>query len=908
MLYAVTPRTRFFDPDHNEWLKPSLQLMPRATCFLLLLLGCAVASNVQATLRQWTGQAPNNNNQWTTPANWLNNGAPVAGDDLLFPAGQPHPNGNNDYPAGTTFNSIELRGGGGGGYNLRGSSIALNAGVQVNNNSGNFIDHTINNSLILNSNQTFIVNNAFGGFVLAGPINLNGKDLTVHVTTSSVAQMEGVISGASPLFKSGDGTLTLMATNTYTGPTLLNAGILQINGFQPASPIVITAGTLKGTGTAGTITATGAGPPGSIVLSPGASPGILTCSNLVLNGSTTYAAELNGTTVGFSYDQLKVNGSVNLGGSTLNVQLGFAPAISNSFTIINNDGADAIVGTFNGLPQGATLTAGTALLRINYAGGNGNDVVLTVISYKSGIGKTWSGAGTNGLWMNRSNWVGNVAPIEGDDLLFPAAPQRLLSTNDFPSDTIFNSITIRDQYLLATLNGAVRINEGVHATFSIGLALVRLPITLTQPQTFFNNSTGELDFSNATIDNGGNDFTVRVNAGLIVITSFLTGGGALVKEGGATLRIGGGASSDYGGATIVNEGTLELAKSSGSAIPHDLIIGDGIGGAGADIVRLVNTGGQISTSSRVTINSSGVLELHALAGQTIAGLTGSGTVMMGANNLVVNLPSGTDVFTGSISGAAGFTKAGAGTLVLGGTNTYSGTTLVSGTGTLQVDGFQPASSVTVNAGSHFQGSGTVGHLSANGSSYVIAPGTSPGILTCSNFINTGSGTLQIELNGETPGTGYDQINARGGISLANLALTASLNFSSFLSNQFVIINNDGSDPVTNSFAAKPEGATFLIGSETFRISYVGGDGNDVVLTQITGSPRPPRIEIERISANAVRLLWPTNPPGFNLECNTNNQIDLSAWGTASPLPTVIGTNNVVTNSVNEAQKLYRLHK
>src|SRR6185503_2972606 len=147
-------------------------------------------------------------------------------------------------------------------------------------------------------------------------------------------------------------------------------------------------------------------------------------------------------------------------------------------------------------------------------------------------------------------------------------------------------------------------------------------------------------------------------------------------------------------------------------------------------------------------------------------------------------------------------------------------------------------------------------------------------------------------NGETPGSGYDQINARGGVSLANLVLSASLNFSSFLSNQFVIINNDGNDAVINTFSAKAEGATFLIGSETFRISYVGGDGNDVVLTQITGSPRPPRVEIERISASAVRLLWPTNPPGFNLECNTNNHIDVSAWAGASPLPTVIGTNNV----------------
>ena len=46
------------------------------------------------------------------------------------------------------------------------------------------------------------------------------------------------------------------------------------------------------------------------------------------------------------------------------------------FTIINNDGADAVSGTFNGLAEGGTITFNTVTLYITYTGGDGNDVVL----------------------------------------------------------------------------------------------------------------------------------------------------------------------------------------------------------------------------------------------------------------------------------------------------------------------------------------------------------------------------------------------------------------------------------------------------------------------------------------------------------------------------------------------------
>src|SRR5439155_11612812 len=73
-----------------------------------------------------------------------------------------------------------------------------------------------------------------------------------------------------------------------------------------------------------------------------------------------------------------VTGTVDLTGADLSGTMGFAAAVGATFTIINNDGSDAIVGTLAGLPEGATVTLSGQSFTISYVGGTGNDVVLTL--------------------------------------------------------------------------------------------------------------------------------------------------------------------------------------------------------------------------------------------------------------------------------------------------------------------------------------------------------------------------------------------------------------------------------------------------------------------------------------------------------------------------------------------------
>jgi hypothetical protein len=85
-------------------------------------------------------------------------------------------------------------------------------------------------------------------------------------------------------------------------------------------------------------------------------------------------------TSGTVYDTLKVNGSVSLSGVVLNLEDAsagaYTPSAAQSFTLIDNDGTDAVNGTFTGLAEGATVSVNGVDKKLTYLGGTGNDVAL----------------------------------------------------------------------------------------------------------------------------------------------------------------------------------------------------------------------------------------------------------------------------------------------------------------------------------------------------------------------------------------------------------------------------------------------------------------------------------------------------------------------------------------------------
>jgi len=236
----------------------------------LLVSGLRVSRTVSAaTLRTWTGGHPPT--ALSSPTNWAGNVAPVAGDDLLFPAGPKRKSIRNNYPNGTTFNSLNFSG---SNYNLRKNSLTLTGGINTSNSTGS---NQISIPLQLNGAQAFTSTSVGSTLNLNGPINLNVNLLTFAGAGKTFAK--GVISDSGALTKDGSGTLTLSANNSYSGVTTVAAGLLLVNGQQSSSPVVLTGGTLGGTGRVGSITGTSgaikpgtAAAPGSVAPPAAAAP------------------------------------------------------------------------------------------------------------------------------------------------------------------------------------------------------------------------------------------------------------------------------------------------------------------------------------------------------------------------------------------------------------------------------------------------------------------------------------------------------------------------------------------------------------------------------------------------------------------------------------------------------------
>jgi autotransporter-associated beta strand protein len=236
------------------------------------------------------------------------------------------------------------------------------------NQIANTVPITINSSGLYDMDG---FSDAIGSLAGSGNVFLGNATMNLGFNDTSTT-FSGVISGTGGInkFSGTTGTQTFSGDNTYTGTTIINGGALLVNGTQPQSAVDIgSGGLLGGHGRVGVIDNSSGG-----IVSPGTSPGRLTSSDVVFGAGSDFNIEINGSAAGGGYDQLMVFGTNTLGGA-LNVTVGggFAPAEGEEFTIIFNDNAENVTGTFAGLANNSVITTGIHKFRINY----GNDVILT---------------------------------------------------------------------------------------------------------------------------------------------------------------------------------------------------------------------------------------------------------------------------------------------------------------------------------------------------------------------------------------------------------------------------------------------------------------------------------------------------------------------------------------------------
>ena len=140
--------------------------------------------------------------------------------------------------------------------------------------------------------------------------------------------------------------------------------------------------------------------------------------------------------------------------------------------------------------------------------------------------------------------------------------------------------------------------------------------------------------------------------------------------------------------------------------------------------------------------------------------------------------------------------------------------------------------IVVSDGGTFKGSGTAGDVIISDGG-TLAPGNSPGCLAVNDLTLQSGANYDVEISNGTACSGYDQVSVTGTVTLNNAQLNTTFyqGGKGAVGNSYTIIQNDGSDPISGGFANLPEGATFIVQDAVFKITYKGGDGNDVVLTQ-----------------------------------------------------------------------------
>jgi hypothetical protein len=445
------------DNDGVDPVSGTFAGMPEGTTFTLgtskLMItytggdGNDVALKTVSAVKTWTGAVSGN---WSNPSNWSPAGTPAAFEPLVFPAGAANTTMTNDL-AGLSVGTMTFS----TSYTINGNELTLMGDVVMTGFSYSF---TCNAPLKLG---TSIHIDGVTGNAYNGGINVNGQTLTIYSYATSVAGLNGsgtvnvAGNGITPLLVTGNGTFN----GSITGP-------LEVLGSIPNANVTIntSAGPIAGTGTVGTVTMTNA------YLSPGAtnanpSTGVLHMKSLSMAGASVYSVELAPGSVS---DAVQVTGTVTLSGQLVITLISGAPQVGQSFTIIDNDGADPVRGTFTGMPERTTFTLGGQLTRISYQGGDGNDVVLSVLVDTSSV-LTQSAADTKvGEPWTLTNTVSSIAGVPTGLVSFTADGVSLgtaVVVNGVASLTIAPA-SIGTRHLTATFLGTGPFLDSVSAVLS----------------------------------------------------------------------------------------------------------------------------------------------------------------------------------------------------------------------------------------------------------------------------------------------------------------------------------------------------------------------------------------------------------------------------------------------------------
>ncbi|GLQ49479.1 beta strand repeat-containing protein [Dyella flava] len=770
------------------------------------------------------------------------------------------------------------------------NNIILNAGLTIEGSNEVTLNGEIlgTGTLVKDGAATLTLNgtNDYSGgtTITAGTLQGNTSSLQGNIVDNAALVFDqtvsgtynGVISGTGTLTQSGTGTLILNGANTYNGlTTVASGGTLIVGDSSHTSATVggdvsVNGGTLGGYGTV----------LGSVTLSNGAA---LTPGEAGAIGSLTIDGDLtigDGSQLNFDFgapgtnfstpgqsDHVVVGGDLSIGSSTLNVNNlgsmgpglyelfswadtlsitggGFTPpsgmtvqifAYDKEIALIDDQGVTLDEWDANGLASPSQMGGGSGTWSTSSdTWSNTNGQYLGPMTPQPGFAIFGGAAGTvtvddsgGEVSVTGMQFVSDGYLLTGDaiDLVEQNGVAPVLRVSSGDTATIDNVLQGTDGFNKTdggtlvltgtnTYTGTTTLSGGylsVSSDANLGASADPLDFeggTLEITGTTFNQTARSIIWGSSgggfDIDDASNTFTVtqaltgtggllKSGAGTLVLSGAntysggtvidagtlqgnttslqgnitndatlvfaqtsngtfsgsMSGSGQLIKNGGGTLILSG--TNTYTGGTTINAGTLQGNSNSlqGNIVNNAALVFDQTGSG--------TYSGVISGSGTLTMNGTGMLTLTGAntytGGTTVnAGtLQGDTTTLQGniTDNAALVFNQGSDgTFSSVISGSGSLTKAGAGTLILDGTNTYTGGTTITA-GTLEV-GDSNTASASIDGTVDVQGDGVLrGHGTINGnvvSDGIVWPGGTMGTLTINgNYTQNADGTLQLDV-------------------------------------------------------------------------------------------------------------------------------------------------------------------
>jgi autotransporter-associated beta strand protein len=641
--------------------------------------GGAVSLPGSVSINSWTGNATGPINLGATVTLGIQSGAMLFTMNSTFnngtlDLGGSHPgyihlvnNGNVALVINSTLTGsqgLTLSGSGTGSKTLTLSgNNTLTGGIQVYTGilsltSAGALNADGSNSLTVQNGGTVRLNGheiTVSSLAGAGAINSNSGSTSAILRVHGTGHFTGVLSnganGVLGLTKSGNAALVLGGTNTYTGPTIVENGVLHINatGGNP--------------GTNGRLTATS--------------------SVHILQGATLRINKGNGSGNSNNPDRLNDAAPITLSGGTLN------------FTVTGND----IV--YTETVGAVTVAAGSGHIQTSQSGANGTSTLtLASLDREKGSMLNFSGTGLGTSLRNRleiggleAGFIGGWATVGNDFAKYVTNIDGSLGsvTAFVPEDYVTThandeSMPWSDSLHIkpaADQNAAQGINTHLQA---LSLSLTG-GIDLLQAGGSLNILSGGLIKSGGSVNGTGSGGISRINGGVItaggsaaeaelfirvtganlnigsaIINNANEGRVTLVKSGAGTLNLT--AANTFTGGVYLNEGTLRANNTTGSGTGSGSILtarGSVLGGNGFIIpatdagitvngtLSVGNLNDTLAQNLTLSVSGSGILSLNDIVLLDLFTHAGEGTLnsSTAADVLTIQAPSWQNISLGS---------------------------------------------------------------------------------------------------------------------------------------------------------------------------------------------------------------------------------------------------------------------